>query len=260
VADTNGDGLIDEADACVTLGGFINALRPVNLAQPLIEAAEGGTVYEPKLPQPQAEAIGGYAETAFQNLVFSDGVTPNDEPTQIGSVPSGAKTVCGFWDYDGMEDGMRWDAIWYVEGRRSDESSHVKETWEGGPTGSWWVCVEDEAGLPDGLYELALAAEGTLMLADAVFVGGDHPLAQFSIENRSSKSICDVYLSPSGAQQDWGNDDLAAGEEIPPGETRALQLPAGVYDMVLNDCNGQELDLRYGLEVAGRYSVTFPAE
>ena len=32
VQDTNGDGQIDEDDTCIPIGGFINALRPVNLA------------------------------------------------------------------------------------------------------------------------------------------------------------------------------------------------------------------------------------
>jgi len=44
LADTNRDGFIDESDNCVPTGGFINALRPVNLAVPLIEAAKAGQV------------------------------------------------------------------------------------------------------------------------------------------------------------------------------------------------------------------------
>jgi len=41
LADTNGDGYIDDDDACVPTGGFINALRPINLAKPMIEQALG---------------------------------------------------------------------------------------------------------------------------------------------------------------------------------------------------------------------------
>ncbi len=44
LADTNGDGVIDEDDDCVPTGGFINALRPINLAKPLIAAALRGEV------------------------------------------------------------------------------------------------------------------------------------------------------------------------------------------------------------------------
>lgn len=57
-ADTNKDGNIDYRDACIPVGGFINALRPVNLAKPLIERAMGiavtlGTPYPYPYPSPQ---------------------------------------------------------------------------------------------------------------------------------------------------------------------------------------------------------------
>jgi len=40
VADTNGDGSIDSSDICVPAGGYINAMRPIKFAIPLIMAAE----------------------------------------------------------------------------------------------------------------------------------------------------------------------------------------------------------------------------
>lgn len=40
IVDTNGDGSVDSRDACVPVGGFINAMRPVNLARPLIDQAK----------------------------------------------------------------------------------------------------------------------------------------------------------------------------------------------------------------------------
>jgi len=56
LADTNRDGIIDEKDNCVPTGGFINALRPVDLALPLIEAAKAGEVaIIEKTPPPQQE-------------------------------------------------------------------------------------------------------------------------------------------------------------------------------------------------------------
>jgi S1-C subfamily serine protease/predicted Ser/Thr protein kinase len=44
LADTNEDGVVDERDSCIPTGGFINALRPINLAIPYIEAAQRGEV------------------------------------------------------------------------------------------------------------------------------------------------------------------------------------------------------------------------
>ncbi len=55
LADTNRDGVIDDDDSCVPTGGFINALRPINLAIPLIEAAQRGEVnFVDASPTPQA--------------------------------------------------------------------------------------------------------------------------------------------------------------------------------------------------------------
>jgi S1-C subfamily serine protease len=52
IVDTNRDGVIDSLDTCVPTGGFINALRPIDLAQPLIEAASRGEVNIVEPPKP----------------------------------------------------------------------------------------------------------------------------------------------------------------------------------------------------------------
>ena len=64
LADTNRDGMIDASDNCVPTGGFINALRPINLAQPLIEAAIAGQVAiieedheDPQEMEPEGELV-----------------------------------------------------------------------------------------------------------------------------------------------------------------------------------------------------------
>lgn len=44
LADTNRDGVINDEDSCVPTGGFINALRPINLAFPMIAEAQNGQV------------------------------------------------------------------------------------------------------------------------------------------------------------------------------------------------------------------------
>jgi S1-C subfamily serine protease len=52
IADTNRDGVVNSLDTCVPTGGFINALRPIDFAQPLIEAASRGEVNIVELPKP----------------------------------------------------------------------------------------------------------------------------------------------------------------------------------------------------------------
>lgn len=69
LADTNRDGVIDERDNCVPTGGFINALRPVNLAQSLIDSALAGQVaeFEETAPEEHTEY-----EHAGEGVLFDD--------------------------------------------------------------------------------------------------------------------------------------------------------------------------------------------
>jgi S1-C subfamily serine protease len=55
IADTNRDGVIDNKDDCVPTGGFINALRPINLANPMIEASKRGEYSIIEEPKPSVQ-------------------------------------------------------------------------------------------------------------------------------------------------------------------------------------------------------------
>ncbi len=70
LADTNRDGYINQYDTCVPTGGFINALRPINLAMPLINAAVQGRESYTTAELPEAELPAG-GEVIFQDD-FSD--------------------------------------------------------------------------------------------------------------------------------------------------------------------------------------------
>ncbi|KAA3646606.1 MAG: serine protease [Chloroflexi bacterium] len=72
LADTNRDGIIDERDSCVPTGGFINALRPIRLALPLLEAAQRGEITITDTSAPQAELPTGGTEFAFEDDFSSD--------------------------------------------------------------------------------------------------------------------------------------------------------------------------------------------
>jgi S1-C subfamily serine protease len=250
VADTNRDGFIDENDTCVPIGGFINGLRPVNLALPLIEAARSGVAYQPP-SGPVEQPVEGFdlSNTRLYELVFADGVSADDQPTRIlPALPSGTTNACAFWSYEGMLDGLTWSAYWFIDGVLSQEGSILDETWVGGQEGSWWVCIFDDSGLADGLYELVLEVEGESMINDAIFVGGDHPLVDFTVVNDTSTSACYVLISPSGARN-WGQDDLGPTEIVQAGASRMFQLPAGTYDMMALECTFDVILERYGIDI-----------
>jgi putative serine protease PepD len=260
VADTNGDGLIDEADSCVPLGGFINSLRPVNFARALIAAAKSGEEYVPLHPESTPAPGGDVPEPAFENLRFGPEATEEDQPTQVfQAVPAGATSLCGFWDYAGMTDGTRWDAVWYVNGHRSDDVSYERQVWGFGESGTNWVCVTaDPPGLSEGVYELAVTFDGIVGAVDAIFVGGEHPPATLTVRNNSGGPICDVFVSPSGALHGWGGDDLPADLEIEPQRGESIDVTAGTWDVLLEDCNGVELDTVFGIEIADDYVLEYP--
>ncbi|HKZ84885.1 MAG TPA: protein kinase [Anaerolineae bacterium] len=75
LADTNGDGAIDERDGCVPTGGFINALRPINMAVPLIRQAQAGIVSLPTV-EPEREPIPTPANAG--EVLFSDDFSSPD--------------------------------------------------------------------------------------------------------------------------------------------------------------------------------------
>lgn len=248
VVDTNRDGVIDSLDTCVPLGGFINGLRPVNLAMPLIDAALAGQQY---VTGDVAQPTGGFDldDTFFFNLVFSAGVTADDWPMQImDTLPSGSTELCVFWDYEAMMDGMSWSAIWFVDKELSENGSIIDAAWGGGDTGNWWACVYNDFGLVDGLYEVFLEAEGQLLGNESIFVGGYRTLVDFTLQNQSSEAICYAYLSPSMAQN-WGQDELGPTEIVYPGTSSTFSLVTGEYDILLRNCDFEDLTEEYRIDI-----------
>lgn len=262
VADSNGDGRIDSNDDCVPVGGFINGIRPVNLAQPLIDAVQAGQPYVSRFgsvnPQTTPGKIVDTALVSFENLLFSDGVTDDDTATTVSNaLPSGVQRICGFWDYQGMVDGVRWDAQWFVNGELDEGGSIIDDTWIGGDSGNWWVCIiNEDAGLDDGLYELVLSVEGQFQNASAIWVGGQHPDIQLVIDNQSDFQICAAFLSPVGAQN-WGENDLA-GRLIAPGDAMTIIIPAGPYDIMTMDCDEEIITEDRDLDISedSTYTIT----
>lgn len=239
--DTNGDGYIDSLDSCVPVGGFINGIRPVNLARDLIDDAENGREYVSPYGGTEAQEtpVGGTFDISnvdITNLVFAAGVTDDNEPTEIiAALPSDSTELCAFWDYEGMQDGMSYDANWYVDGELSEDYSFIGDTWSGGESGSWWVCAQNGDGLADGTYEFALQVETEPQGASAIYVGSDHTPAGLELVNNSASEICTIAVSPTDAAN-WGGDKLGPGETIPIGGSVTIDIATGLFDILAVDC------------------------
>lgn len=255
VQDTNGDNIVDENDNCIPIGGFINGLRPTKLASALIEQAQLGEVVSTEVdPQINVDTTSIFATAP----VFSAEVNEDDTPNQVvQQLPSGAVKVCGFFDYEGMTDGLPWDAVWSINGEFNADYSMLANEWIGGVEGSnWWVCAGDgETALPEGSYELSIYVGDDLINSNTVFVGDAYVPVGINVINGTAGEVCYLRLSPGGAQN-WGPDELGAEVTIAPGASVPLTVIGAVYDVLAEDCDQNTLVETYGIDLTFGGDIT----
>ena len=179
VLDTNKDGRIDQRDTPMAIGGFINGLRPVNLAVPLLEKAgmriEKDRSNHDEIPEPTPEPIRGFnfdllrEKPAFSNLLFSTHVTDDGRPIHpTHVVPSGVDEIYASFDFDNFRNGQAWSAVWMNQGQIIIEQS---DPWDDGESGRKTVKLTNRRGIPDGEYQLVLGVGGEISLEGKVEVG-----------------------------------------------------------------------------------------
>ena len=170
MSDTNGDGAIDQRDTCVPVGGFINALRPVNLATQLIQAAARGLAPRPT-PVGKRTAPASTGTASVSRLFFAPEVFGEDQPlTVVESFPSGTQEMYLFFDYEGFVDGTSWQPILTFAGKEYEDTWQARG-WAGGSSGNWWISLSGEP-LDDGAYELSLYYDGRNLGSAKTSVGG----------------------------------------------------------------------------------------
>ena len=161
--DTNGDGRIDDTDNCIPISGFINSLRPINFAVPLIRAAQTGVAYESPYSVPgvsTSNTPGSGTESFALNgwsVEFDADSCPIDP---AASFPSGITQLSASFSYSGLTDGQTLEYYWLIDEELVFNSSL---DWDGGgsaPCFSFWLENGGDA-MPDGDYALLLyAGEG----------------------------------------------------------------------------------------------------
>jgi len=80
--------------------------------------------------------------------------------------------------------------------------------------------------------------------------------AQITVSNSAAREvICGLYISPTTSST-WGDNLLS--DVMRPGQSQTWRVTAGVYDVLLQDCDGNDLlDLRKQ-EVRGAVTITYP--
>jgi hypothetical protein len=188
LADTNGDGIIDENDTCIPVGELLNAMRSINLALPLIKAVEAGQTYVspfggpepapspvPPQPSPQPSPAGHESFSAITWMAASG--TDCKLEGQVTAFPSGAHAMVAAWSFSGMTDGEPWAEEWKLDGTVIYTSQY---SWNFGSQGDTNSCLTSNNGFPDGNYHISLfAGDGLKLMAEAdVTVGGSSPNPQ----------------------------------------------------------------------------------
>ena len=77
----------------------------------------------------------------------------------------------------------------------------------------------------------------SLMLSACTTVLEGKPSLNITVANQTPAGICEVYASAE-ASNEWGTNLLADGQSISPGEEHTFQQPAGVYDLLVRNCDG----------------------
>jgi len=261
VADTNNDGDIDAKDTCVPVGGFINALRPVNLAKSVIRAAGRGlgkpTLKPRPLPEPKARKEGA----RVSRLIFAPAVDDYDQPVTVAdSFPSGTEDIYLFFDYEEFQDGVPWSAeLIYENGTYTD--TWPMTSWDGGPSGSWWIGYGGQV-LDDGTYEFILYYDNEEIGSAEVEVGGpERRLPTFSNIEFSGGGESG-YLLPAGVKElkatfefanmtgrtEWSNVWYYEGKDILREDGEPLPTASGTYFLELSKGAGFDPG-RYRLEL-----------
>ena len=269
IQDTNGDGKIDGSDTCVTVGGFINALRPLALAQPLVQAAMKGLA-APPLPTKRPAAKVSTGKAAVSRLLYATDINENDQIVSVVHVfPAGTEDIYLFFDYDGFREGVVWQPV-LIHGTETMTDVWTARTWSDVSSGTWWLGFHDDP-IPDGVYAIALMYDGEQLGSASVKVGGPDPKAPTLSDIAFSGGDATGYLLPAGIDKleatfgyanmtpdvEWESKWYQGGTLVAGGALEPFASAQGETGITLTANDGFEKgDYRLELYVEGKLGAT----
>ncbi|MCJ7431952.1 MAG: trypsin-like peptidase domain-containing protein [Anaerolineales bacterium] len=177
VQDTNGDGQLTDQDTCIPIGGFINGIRPVNLAAPLIKAAQGGQAYVSPYGSGAAATESSTGQEKMSDITWYL-TDKNDKLTDpVTSYDYGVSVLVATFDYSGFVNGESWADIWYKDGEKIYGDQYV---WDQGESGNTFAYVNTTDGSPfaEGTYHVEISIDngaGPLTQAEVLVGSGGSP-------------------------------------------------------------------------------------
>ncbi len=262
VVDTNRDGRIDERDTPMAIGGFINGLRPVNLAKAVLQqagirvagsqaVAGASAQVAPVFPAPGSPG-GGFGQPSFSTLVFSSQVSKDGRPINPAALlPAGGQQLFATFDYSGMNNDLMWGQAWAVDGKTILQR---EDRWEGGTRGRRTLALNNSAGLPNGDYHLVLTIGRQVVAEGSVVIGKkaedtDSQVSGQIVDARTRRGIAGalvIALRPGVRTQDFvaqqkremaytsartdANGRFALEQQLPKGQAYGLVVVAKKYE------------------------------
>ncbi len=254
LADTNDDGTVDESDNCVSVGGFLNGIRPINLALPLLAEAATSAPLDgvPTQAEPRPEIDFDLVEISNPRFALGrDGNTPVDE---VITSQAGIAELCFFVDWRGIPSGRIWDGVWFVDGVLEESLGFTNQEWTIEEEGrNFWLCAQEQnaLGLPAGVYEIGFFLEGELLFVEGIELT-DEPvdLVEITWTNGTGGEICELAINPLAESGQAGLNELELGDSIPVDGSRTVELPQGVIVAEAYNCEGEPVaDAFDGLEI-----------
>jgi S1-C subfamily serine protease len=203
IQDTNQDGLVNTNDACIPVGGFINALRPSNFARPLIRAASLGLSVDTLTTSNIQSASGG--TPGFRRLFFSPAVNEAGLPTTvIRSLPAGSNSLFLFFDHLNMTPETVYELRVTTDGIPNPIFSLTPVRWSGGERGLWYLGNSGQPW-PNGIYEFTLLANGIAAETARLVIGSAPESAPafsdivFGLLDLQGNVLGNGYVLPTGS-------------------------------------------------------------
>jgi hypothetical protein len=132
-------------------------LRPINLALPLIKAAQGGMAYtspySQQTAQNQAQATGN---EQMSQITWFNVDSQGNIGDQVTSFPSGTTVMVAAFKFSGFVNGEPWSETWTLGGKTVYSGSY---DWDQGTDGTYGTSLSNQGNpLADGSYHLELFA------------------------------------------------------------------------------------------------------
>jgi S1-C subfamily serine protease len=159
IQDTNNDGTVDQNDSCIPIGGFINAMRPIELAKPLIESAQAGRAYTSPFSVSGVVSEAGSGGEAASNFAWLEATYASngcDLGNAVSSFPASVLCIGASFDYSGMTPGELVREQWYLNGKPASEYSYAWDFKTDGTFGTYLPNNGDP--MPEGEYYLEMYA------------------------------------------------------------------------------------------------------